>query len=139
MRNSIAIVVAASWLATISAGADEIIRKGGEWRSTVTGVGPEPQTMVMCFSQATWEDVMTKMAAGKVCAKKNIAKSGNQLTIDIECGAMTMAGTATLSGDSAYTADLTMRMGAGSGAKVFHTVTESKWIGDCKPGEKVIK
>jgi hypothetical protein len=32
-----------------------------------------------------------------------------------------------------------MHIGAGSGATVFHTMTESKWIGDCKPGEKVIK
>ena len=139
MRNLTPIIVVASLLSTLSAGADEIMRKGGEWRSTVTGMGPEPQTMVMCFSQATWEDVMTKMAAGKVCAKKNITKSGNQLTIDIDCGKMTMQGTATLSGDSAYTADLTMHMGAGSNAKVFHTTTESKWIGECKPGERVVK
>ena len=139
MRNLTPIIVTVSLLSTISAGADEVVRKGGEWRSTVTGIGPEPQTMVMCFSQATWEEAMAKMAAGKVCAKKNITKSGDQLTIDIECGKMTMQGTATLSGDSAYTADLTMQMGAGSGAKIFHTVTESKWIGDCKPGEKVIK
>jgi hypothetical protein len=139
MRNSTPIIVAVLLLSTISARADEIIRKGGEWRSTVTGVGSEPQTMVMCFSQATWEEAMTKSAAGKTCAKKNITKSGDQLTLDIECGNMTMQGTATLSGDSAYTADLTMHVGAGSNAKVFHTVTKSEWIGECKPGERVMK
>jgi Protein of unknown function (DUF3617) len=139
MRNSTPVTVAVLLLATISAGADEIVRKGGEWRSTVTGVGPEPQTMVQCLSQATWEEAMTKMGAGKVCAKKNITKSGDQLTIDIACGKMTMQGTATLSGDSAYTADLTMHMGDGSGAKVYHTVTKSEWIGACKPGERVVR
>src|SRR5579863_6112463 len=115
------------------------MRKGGEWRSTVTGVGPEPQTMVLSLSQAIWGEAMTKSAAGKTCAKKNITKSGDQLTIDIECGKMTMQGTATLSGDSAYTADLTMHMGAGSGAKVYHTLTKSEWIGACKPGERVVR
>lgn len=139
MRNLTPIIVVASLLSTLSAGADEIMRKGGEWRSTVTGVGPQPQTMVMCLSEATWQEAMTKSAAGKMCAKKNITKSGDQLTIDIECGKMTMQGTATLSGDSAYTADLTMHVGAGSDAKVFHTVTKSEWIGACKPGEKVVK
>jgi hypothetical protein len=82
---------------------------------------------------------MTKSAAGKTCAKRSITKSGDQLTIDIECGNMTMQGTATLSGSSAYTADLNMRVGAGSNAKVFHTVTKSEWIGACKPGERVMK
>jgi hypothetical protein len=139
MRNSTWIIVAVFWLSAFSAGADEIMRKGGEWRSTVTGVGPEPQTMVLCLSQATWEEAMAKSAAGKTCAKKNIAKSGDQLTIDIECGKMRMQGAATLSGDSAYTADLTMHVGDGSDAKVYHTVTKSEWIGPCKPGERVVR
>jgi hypothetical protein len=139
MRNSTPIIVAFSLLSMISADADEIMRKGGEWRSTVTGVGPEPQTMVLCLSQATWAEAMAKSASGKTCAKKNIAKSGDQLTIDIECGKMTIQGTATLSGDSAYTADLTMHVADGGGAKVYHTTTKSEWIGACKPGERVVR
>ena len=95
--------------------------------------------MVLCLSQATWEEAMAKSAAGKTCAKKNITKSGDQLTIDIECGKMRMQGAATLSGDSAYTADLTMHVGDGSDAKVYHTVTKSEWIGACKPGERVVR
>jgi hypothetical protein len=118
---------------SVSAAADDMIRKGGEWRSTVTGIGPEPQTIETCMAETTMAQAMTKMAAGGHCSKQDVKISGNLVTIDVVCGAMSMTGTATLAGDTAYTADLTMRMGSGP---VMHTTTESKWIGECKPGQK---
>ena len=124
-------------LVAISAQAGESFRKGGEWQSTVTGISPQPQTIVMCFSQATWEQAMAKLAAGK-CTKKDISKNGDHITIDLACGMIVVQGTATLPGDTAYKADMTMRMGTGANAKVVHSLTEATWIGACKPGERVM-
>jgi hypothetical protein len=134
MRRSTTIVlIALLW--AVPALADQLIRKGGEWRSTVTGIGPQPQTMDTCFAEATQEQAMAKLAAGKQCSKKSISFSGNVVTIDVVCGEMAMQGTAILSGDSAYTANLTMRMAMNGKTQEMHTVTESHWIGACKPGE----
>jgi hypothetical protein len=128
-----AAILAISLCCAVSARADQLMRKGGEWHSTVTGITPQPQTMDMCFSETTFDQAMAKMAEGKQCSKRDIKISGNLVTIDLVCGAMSMKGTATLSGDTAYTADLTMQV---NGGPVMHTVTESKWIGACKPGQK---
>jgi hypothetical protein len=139
MRYVTWMVIAVSLFATVSARADELIRKGGEWQSTITGVLHQPQTMVMCFSQMTWEQALAQSAARQQnCAKKNFSRDGNRVMVDIDCGAVAIQGAATLMGDSAYTTDMTMRMGAGADAKVVHVTTESKWIGPCKPGEKVM-
>jgi len=137
MRYLKSIVVVISLFVAMSAQADESFRKGGEWQSTVTGIGPQPQTIVMCFSQVTWEQAMAKLAAGK-CTKKDISKNGDLITIDLVCGMIAMQGTATLSGDTAYKADMTMRMRTGANANVVHSLTESTWIGACKPGERVM-
>jgi hypothetical protein len=101
----------------------------------VTGVGPQPQTMDMCFSEVTQEQAMAKLAAGRQCSKKAISISGNIVSIDLDCGDMAMQGTAVLSGDTAYTANLTMRFARGGKTQEMRTVTESHWIGACKPGE----
>jgi hypothetical protein len=138
MRYVTPMVIAVALFATMPVRADELFRKGGEWQSTVTGASPQPQTMVMCLSQMTWEQALAQSAARSECTKKNYSRDGNHVTIDVDCGAVAMQGTATLVGDSAYMADLTMRMGAGADAKVLHTTTESKWIGACKPGERVM-
>jgi hypothetical protein len=58
--------------------------------------------------------------------------------MDIACGGMAMQGTVTLSGDTAYTADVTTRVVHGQDVQVFHSTTAAQWIGACKPGEKVM-
>jgi len=139
MRYVTSMIIAVSLFAAMPARADEVVRKGGEWQSTVTGVLSQPQTMVMCFSQMTWEQALAQSAARQQnCAKKNISRDGNRVMVDIDCGAVAIQGTATLMGDSAYTTDMTMHISNGGDTKVVHTTTESKWIGPCKPGEKVM-
>ncbi len=122
-----------------AAHADTLIRRGGEWRSTVTGVAPQPQTMEMCFAQTTMQQAMSRIAAGKTCATHDVSLHGNQMSINMACGMISMQGTATIAGDTAYTADLTMTIGSGPSARTMHTHTVSTWIGDCKPGEKPLK
>jgi hypothetical protein len=104
--------LAASLFCVASAQADELIRKGGEWQTTTTGVRPQRQTMAMCFAAA--EQAMARFATRPNCTKTDAAVSGSVATLDV-----------------AYTSDLTMHMGA----KVIHSLSDAKWTGDCKPGE----
>ena len=122
-------------LCMASAQADPIVRKGGEWRSTVTGLTPEPKTIELCFAPATREQAVANLATGKDCTKRDIKFDGDRAIIDIMCSGMSLKGTATMLGDSAYRADFTLGIGTGSDAKVVHTTTDAKWIGTCKPGE----
>ncbi len=138
MRCVMSMIFMAAMFATMSARADDVVRKGGEWQSVVTGLAPQPKTVVMCLSQSTWEQAIAKFDAQTSCSRKNISKNGDHLAIDIDCGATALQGTGTLVGDDAYTADLTVHLGTGADAKVMHTVTQAKWIGACKPGEKVV-
>ncbi len=135
MRYGLVVAAAIALLGSGAARADDLIRRGGEWRTVVTGVGPTPQTIDMCFGPATMADAMAKLAARPGCSKTSITRSGDHLTLDIACGSMTMQGTVVVSGDTAYHADLTMIMGAGGSAKTIHSLSDAQWIGACKPGE----
>ena len=135
MRYLMSSLVAVSLFFSLSAQADELLRKGGEWQITTTGVLAQPQTMTMCLAPSTAELAMAKLAARPNCTKKDVKVDGNLVTLDIACGAWAMQGAVTFSGDSAYTGDFTMHMGASDNAKVIHSTSEAKWIGDCKPGE----
>ena len=135
MRLGYMAILITSILCTASVRADQIIRKGGEWRSTVTGITPEPRTIDLCFAPATQEQAVAKLATGKNCTKRDIRFEGDRAIIDIMCSDMSLKGTATMLGDSAYRADLTLGIGTGSDAKIVHTTTDAKWIGACKPGE----
>ena len=128
-------VVASMLCTVVSAQAEQLIRKGGEWRTTTTGVTPEPQIMDMCFAPSTAEQAVAKLAAMPNCTKKDVKMNGNTATVDIACSTYAMQGTVTFSGDSAYSGNFTQQTGTGSNAKVFHSTTEAKWIGDCKPGQ----
>ena len=134
MRSTCTVVFLMSILCIASAGADPIIRKGGEWRSTVTGLTPEPKTVDLCFAPATREQAIAQLANGKDC-KRDIRFEGSHAVIDIMCRDMSLKGTATMLGDSAYRADFTLGIGTGSDAKAVHITTDAKWVGACKPGE----
>jgi hypothetical protein len=136
-RITVTTIIAGSLLFAGTARADQLVRKAGEWRTTVTGFGGAPQTMEMCLTEKTMEQAMAS-PRGKTCSKKDVKINGNQATIDLECGTMTMQGSAIIAGDTAYTADLTMHITTSHGPMVIHTTSDAKWIGDCKPGEKPI-
>ena len=131
-------MIAAALCCASAARADDLILKGGEWRTTVTGVGSAPQTMNLCFSQTTMAGAMAKMAAGQQCSKHDIAIAGHHVTLDIVCDVFTMKGTADFTGEDAYTTDLTMHMGTGASATTTHALSTARWIGTCKPGEKPV-
>jgi Protein of unknown function (DUF3617) len=131
-------LVAALVLCAVSAQAEQLLRKGGEWRMITTGMTPEPQTTEMCFAPSTGEQAMAKLAAKPNCTKKDVKMNGNTATIDLVCSTYSMQGTVTFAGDSAYSGKFTMQMGTGSDAKVIHSTSEAKWIGECKPGQHAL-
>lgn len=138
MRRMASAMIAAALCSATAARADDLVLKGGEWRTTVTGVGPSPQTMDLCLSQTTMAQAMAKAAAGRQCSKRDIAISGHHMTMDIVCGSMAMQGSADFTSDDAYTSDLTMHMGTGAAAKTMHALSSAKWIGACKPGQRPV-
>jgi hypothetical protein len=129
-------VLAVSLLCVTAAHTEKLLRKGGEWRTITSGVTPEPQTMDMCFAATTAEEAVAKLAAKPNCTKKDIKMNGDTATLDVACDTFAMQGKVKFSGDESYSGDFTMQMGAGSSAKSFHATSESKWIGECKPGER---
>jgi hypothetical protein len=127
-----ATVIALSLLASTVAHADTVI-KGGEWRTVMIGMTPEPNTIDRCMAETTMERAAAGMAAMPACSKRDIKISGNVATLDVECGSISMQGTATFDGDSAYSTDLMMR--AGTDGRIMHVQSTAHWIGVCQPGE----
>jgi hypothetical protein len=127
-----ATVIALSLLASTVAHADTVI-KGGEWRTVMLGMTPEPNTVEQCMAENTMERAAAAMASMPNCTKRDIKISGNVATLDVACGAMSMQGTATFDSDSAYRTDLMMRVGPDG--RVMHVQSTARWIGACRPGE----
>ncbi len=130
------VVFAALLTGSLGARAEQLLMKGGEWRTTITGIGPQPQTMELCFAEMTVERAMSRLATQPNCERRDVRLDGNVATIDILCGTMSTQGTATLSGPGAYHSDLTMHIGTGAQAKTIHALGDAVWIGACKPGQK---
>jgi hypothetical protein len=127
-----AVAIALPLLAGGGARADTVI-KGGEWRTVMTGMTPEPNTIERCMAETTMERAAAAMAATPTCTKRDIKISGNVATLDVACGPMSMQGTATFDGDSAYRTDLMMRVG--TDGRVMHVQSTAHWVGACRPGE----
>ncbi len=122
-------------LCAASAHADSFIRKGGEWRSVVSGLTPEPKTIEMCFLPATPEQAIEKLTNGTNCTKRNVTVTGMTVVADIKCNNAEMLITSHMIGDSLYRGDITLNVGNGASAKSVHYTVEARWIGQCKPGE----
>ncbi len=115
--------------------ADDTKRRGGEWQIVVTGMAAQPQSMEVCYAATPWQKMLAP-PAGLTCRKSDVARTGSQITFDVDCDGFVTRGTATLSGDSGFTSDQTLKIGSGGDAKSSHVTTQAKWIGACKPGEE---
>lgn len=134
MRVILAALIAAASLLAAPAWADDSVRRGGEWQTTVTGMTPQPQSTENCFAPVAWEKALAA-PAGLKCSKSDIVRNGSQVTFDLDCDAFAAHGTVTLSGDSGYSSDQMLTVGSGADAKSFHATVQAKWLGACKPGE----
>jgi len=147
MRGPISILVLLAF--AMPAAADEMpARKPGLWEVTMTSGagGPGERTMRQCIDAAT--DKMMQSSEGpnapQQCAKRDVKRSGDTVTIDSTCsfGGRTRTSHAVISGkfDSAYTMTVTSQ---GDGAPAGRTMTMSaKWLGPCaadqKPGDMIM-
>jgi hypothetical protein len=115
--------------------ADQVVRKGGEWRLVISGLSPEPKTVEICMAATTPEQSIAKLTAGKTCSKKDLSYNGNVVSFDLVCTEGEIQGTTTMTGENILKTDFVMKSGTGAAAKSVHTIIDSKWLGVCKPGE----
>jgi hypothetical protein len=136
-------------LAATPALADPHLR-GGLWENKTTmemdmgAMGKQPPHVIDSKFCLTQEDADQQMK-GKLppemkasgCAEPVASVSGNVATMDITCKDTKMHVVTTLSGDSAFSADMTGISTIPQVGKVStHNVTTGKRLGDCPPGAK---
>ena len=123
------------------------IRKAGLWEMKVLSTGaPSPEmTMQQCTDETTDKDMSTAFSpmAKDMCSKQDIQKTSAGYVTDSVCGiaGMTIKSHAEITGDfnSAYSVKSTSHSeGGAAGAGRDRTTTiEAKWLGACKPDQKV--
>src|SRR5687767_2105571 len=113
-----AFIVTAALLVSTTALAQEMpARKAGLWdmKMTFDGAGMPPQTMKQCIDAATDKAMQSQFGgAGKGdCAKQEVKKTGNTITVDSVCKAAgaTTTSRAVITGsfDSGYTMKITAK------------------------------
>jgi hypothetical protein len=125
--------------------------KAGMWESTVTQPGVEAKKdakgeqmkSTMCLNDAVMEQMM-KMGQGisqQMCSKNTSQVSGNKMTASAECkmggSTITSNTVTTFNGDSSYRTEAKAVYNPPLyGMKETVTVTDSKYVGPCKPGMK---
>ena len=152
MRRPAAILgIAGSLLLVLSAGgalADDLpIRKPGLWEMKMVRAGSQMPEMTIqhCTDETTDRSMNDSVApmAKQICSKQEIKKTATGYVGDSVCG---IAGASITShneivGDfnSAYPVNSTSHSDKGPGGKPLDTVTkiEAKWVGACKPDQKV--
>ena len=119
-------------------------RKAGLWEVRMNGA---PQAIQQCIDAST--DQMMQSSAGPLaqaaCAKHDVQKSGNTITIDATCNlaGKTATSHSLIAGsfDSAYTMTVTSEGDAMPGGKMTITLA-AKWLGPCtgdqKPGDMIM-
>ena len=130
------------------AGAVELpVRKAGLWEMKVVRAGsPVPDmTMQHCTDETTdkmMSDTVSPMGK-ETCSKQDIQKTATGYVSDSVCGVagMSITSHAEITGDfnSAYSVKSTSHSeGGAAGAGRDRTTTiEAKWLGACKPDQKV--
>jgi hypothetical protein len=131
---------------TPSSAVELPIQKPGLWQITMTSASMPggSRTYSMC------QDA-TSIAAGKAiadahlqkdCSRHDLRKDGNTWIADMEC---TFSGlhdvshsVTTVHGDDAYHTEMTSSTGSPGQGKAATVMTiDNKWLGPCKPGQKV--
>jgi Protein of unknown function (DUF3617) len=128
-----------------AAAAELLPRKAGLWEMKTTVSSGHTISMQQCVDAKTDETVQANAAANaqRDCAKRDVQKSGNTITIDSVCmmaGRPRAAHTViTGSFDSAYVMTTT-REDENASSRVI--TVEAKWLGPCaadqKPGDTVM-
>jgi len=131
-----------------AAAAELPSRKPGLWEVKMTFENRSiSQTLQQCIDAAT--DQMMQSTAGPfsqdVCAKRDIQRSSDKLTVDSTCtvGGKTATSRAVITGsfDSAYTMTVTSQSEAMPGGAVNLTIV-AKWLGPCakdqNPGDVIM-
>ena len=122
------------------------IRQAGLWEMKVLSGGAVPEmTMQQCTDETTDKDMSTAFSpmAKDMCSKQDIQKTSAGYVTDSVCGiaGMTIKSHAEITGDfnSAYSVKSTSHSeGGAAGAGRDRTTTiEAKWLGACKPDQKV--
>jgi Protein of unknown function (DUF3617) len=124
-------------------------RKAGLWevRTSFENRNGPGVTIRQCIDAST--DQMMQSSAGPLaqaaCPRRDVAKSGDTITIDSTCtlAGKTATSHAAITGsfDSAYTMTVTSQTDALPGGKMTMTVA-AKWLGPCtadqKPGDMIM-
>ena len=130
------VVLAICAAASVSA-AELPAQKPGVWETTMKGAGIPggSRSMSMCIDAAT--QVEAKATSKKNCSKNEWGHAGNTWTGDSVCSVMgnqiTAHAVTTMSGEDAYHTEITSQ----SGNKSSVMTVDGKWLGACKPGQKV--
>jgi hypothetical protein len=134
----------------MAAQADDLpARKAGLWevKTSLESRGGAGMSVQQCIDAAT--DQMMMSSAGPLaqtaCAKRDVRRSGDTITIDSTCSFMDKTATAraviTGSLDSAYTMTVTTQSAAMPGGRMSMTMT-ARWLGACttdqKPGDIIL-
>lgn len=128
--------------------AEAPLRKSGLWeiRTETRADGqkmPGPMTMQLCVDQRK-DDMMAEpgaQAQRQRCAKMDVKRAGNTVTIDSVCAmdGHTATGRTVVSGNltSDYRMENTTRFEPPmQGMRTMQSTMTGKWLGPCKPGQQ---
>jgi Protein of unknown function (DUF3617) len=126
-------------LAVPAAAADLPLRKSGLWDIKLSFEGrPITQSFQQCIDPET-DAIMQSSASNlgsQACAKRDIVKAGDKMTIDSVCTVAGQNATShaevTGSFDSAYTMTVASKTDAGA----INMTIAGKWLGPCEAGQK---
>jgi hypothetical protein len=146
IRTTLAISCALLGVA-VTASADDIVRRAGEWQVTMQN-GPMGQmTQKVCFAtDQTAAQLSALKGPMKNCTAGNVSTSGNSLTMEATCpgpnnGKVTVHAVVTQTAPDTFHTESTMHMdGAPQGMPADMTMTtDGKRLGPCQPGDKQVE
>jgi hypothetical protein len=135
-------------LSAAGAAADELpVRKAGLWEMKVVKTGSSIPDMTLQHStdETTDRDMnnMISPMSKQMCAKQDLKKTATGYISDSVCnvGSTSITSHTEIVGDfnSAYTVNTASHSDKGPGGQPLDTTTkiEAKWLGACKPDQKV--
>lgn len=151
MPKRIALIVSFLLAAEATTAYASPVRKAGEWQTVIDGGQP----LVACFpdDQTLDENTITRAMAkipGSNCKTNSFNTTGDVTTYSVECtiggSLMTSSGTITATGPDTYTSKshthggmIPMPNGKTAAMPDTDTLTVSRRLGPCKPGEREIR
>jgi hypothetical protein len=146
MNRYLPVFTIAAALAAGPAGAFDLpAHKPGLWEMTMALGANAPAVTIKRCTDAETDTLLTSLATGwadESCARKDLNRNGDTLTIDSTCkiGPATTTAHAEITGsfDQAYTLKVETRSAGSATAKAAerHFVVDAKWLGACAAGQK---